>query len=182
MWTGLDTQCFVAYSDLKPENILLDDNGHCCLTDFGLAKDLAPDETATTFCGTPEYLGTDARYHCATRLTSVVWHSARDCVWCRSRQSCGLVESGYSPVRIDCRNPSILLAKRERGVCVSPENRLAGCLNLRSQMYNKITHGVLRFPPFLSTECKEMIVAVSAAVHSCDDRHPVLTTTTAAAP
>ncbi len=26
------------YRDLKPENILLDENGHCCLTDFGLSK------------------------------------------------------------------------------------------------------------------------------------------------
>jgi len=28
----------VVYRDLKPENILLDDNGHVCLTDFGLSK------------------------------------------------------------------------------------------------------------------------------------------------
>merc|ERR1712241_441635 len=47
----------VIYRDLKPENILLDDSGHICLTDFGLSKDLGPDnEDAHTFCGTPEYL------------------------------------------------------------------------------------------------------------------------------
>jgi len=47
----------VIYRDLKPENILLDDTGHICLTDFGLSKDLGPDnEDAHTFCGTPEYL------------------------------------------------------------------------------------------------------------------------------
>jgi len=47
----------VVYRDLKPENILLDQSGHICLTDFGLSKDLGPDnEDAHTFCGTPEYL------------------------------------------------------------------------------------------------------------------------------
>merc|ERR1712087_662164 len=47
----------VIYRDLKPENILLDHTGHVCLTDFGLSKDLGPDnEDAHTFCGTPEYL------------------------------------------------------------------------------------------------------------------------------
>jgi len=44
------------YRDLKPENILLDYSGHLCLTDFGLSKDIAEGEKATTFCGTPEYL------------------------------------------------------------------------------------------------------------------------------
>jgi len=47
----------VIYRDLKPENILLDNTGHICLTDFGLSKDLGPEnEEARTFCGTPEYL------------------------------------------------------------------------------------------------------------------------------
>ena len=47
----------IIYRDLKPENILLDDEGHVRITDFGLCRDKAPDETsAQTFCGTPEYL------------------------------------------------------------------------------------------------------------------------------
>jgi len=46
----------VVYRDLKPENILMDDEGHVCLTDFGMAKKLAKDEKTKSFVGTPEYL------------------------------------------------------------------------------------------------------------------------------
>ncbi|XP_060046425.1 serine/threonine-protein kinase Sgk2 isoform X5 [Erinaceus europaeus] len=47
----------IIYRDLKPENILLDSQGHVVLTDFGLCKEgVEPEETTSTFCGTPEYL------------------------------------------------------------------------------------------------------------------------------
>ena len=43
------------YRDLKPENILLANDGHICLTDFGLCKQNMFHNTPTdTFCGTPE--------------------------------------------------------------------------------------------------------------------------------
>jgi serine/threonine protein kinase len=52
----LHTNSFI-YRDLKPENILMHESGHVCLTDFGLAKELDPDQKeARTMCGTPEYL------------------------------------------------------------------------------------------------------------------------------
>jgi len=48
----------IIYRDLKPENILLTNEGHICLTDFGLCKEgiEKEDDRTGTFCGTPEYL------------------------------------------------------------------------------------------------------------------------------
>jgi len=48
----------IIYRDLKPENILLTNDGHICLTDFGLSKEgiEKEDDRTGTFCGTPEYL------------------------------------------------------------------------------------------------------------------------------
>ena len=53
--------CSVSTSFLL-QNILLNSDGHCVLTDFGLAKDFTgnsnenEDERARTLCGTMEYM------------------------------------------------------------------------------------------------------------------------------
>jgi serum/glucocorticoid-regulated kinase 2 len=43
--------CFSIFLD-----ILLDSDGHICITDFGLSKEITSEEGTHTFCGTPEYL------------------------------------------------------------------------------------------------------------------------------
>lgn len=47
----------IVYRDLKPENILIDEDGHICVADFGLAKYITSESYhAMTFAGTPMYV------------------------------------------------------------------------------------------------------------------------------
>ena len=47
----------IIHRDIKPENILVTASGHIKLADFGLCKELKPDQTMTsTFCGSVAYL------------------------------------------------------------------------------------------------------------------------------
>jgi len=113
----------VIYRDLKPENILLDDQGHVCLTDFGLSKDVAPEDKAHTFCGTPEYLAPE------------------------------IVTGAGHDKAVDWWSLGILLYELTVGIPPFYSQNV-------NEMYNKIQHGVLRFPPFLSEPCKNLIVAL----------------------
>jgi len=55
----------IMHRDLKPENILFDKYGYMMLTDFGLVKRFANEnDTATTFCGTPEYVAPEMVQGC----------------------------------------------------------------------------------------------------------------------
>jgi len=113
----------VIYRDLKPENILVDNTGHVVLTDFGLAKDVNPDEKTNTFCGTPEYLAPE------------------------------IVTGAGHDKAVDWWSLGILLYELTVGIPPFYSQNV-------NEMYNKIQHGVLRFPPFLTDPCKQIIVAL----------------------
>jgi len=113
--------CNFIYRDLKPENILMDEDGHVCLTDFGLSKDVDPDNPeATTFCGTPEYLAPE------------------------------ILAGGAHGKAVDWWSLGILLYELTVGIPPFYSQNV-------NEMYHKIQHGVLRFPPFLSEECKSLV-------------------------
>jgi serum/glucocorticoid-regulated kinase 2 len=111
------------YRDLKPENILLDDSGHVCLTDFGLAKEVDKDDAAHTFCGTPEYLAPE------------------------------IINGAGHGKAVDWWSLGILLYELTVGIPPFYSQNV-------NEMYNKIQHGVLRFPPFLSDQCKSLVMGL----------------------
>lgn len=111
----------VIYRDLKPENILLDPQGHVCLTDFGLAKEVEDGTHTQSFCGTPEYLAPE-------------------------------IVGGYPHDKaVDWWSLGILLYELTVGIPPFYSQNI-------DIMYKKIEQGILRFPPFLSDDCKALIV------------------------
>lgn len=112
----------VVYRDLKPENVLLDPEGHLCLTDFGLSKELSPEnQEAFTFCGTPEYLAPE------------------------------VIRGNGHTKAVDWWSVGILLYELVVGIPPFYSRNV-------NEMYDKIQHGVLKFPPFLSEDCRSVIV------------------------
>jgi len=112
------------YRDLKPENILMNEDGHVCLTDFGLAKELSSDtQVAKSFVGTPEYL--------APEMIQSLGHTKTVDWWCLG----------------------ILLYELTVGITPFYSGNV-------DEMYHKIVHAKIRFPPRLSDECKALISAL----------------------
>lgn len=113
----------VIYRDLKPENILLDDGGHVCLTDFGLAKEVEADLKTHTFCGTPEYLAPE------------------------------IVQGQGHDKAVDWWSLGILLYELTVGIPPFYSQNV-------NEMYSKIQSSALRFPQFVSENCKSLITGL----------------------
>ena len=62
----------IMHRDLKLENVMVDETGYIKIIDYGLAKMLADDEVAMSYCGTPEYLAPEMVSH-AGHDKSVDW-------------------------------------------------------------------------------------------------------------
>jgi hypothetical protein len=114
------------YRDLKPENILLDNQGHVCLTDFGLSKDMEVGAKAHTFCGTPEYL--------APEIVAGVGHDKAIDWWALGIL---LYELTVGIPPFYDANPNEMYVKIQRGVLRFPHYLSEHCKSIIVAMLNR---------------------------------------------
>ena len=100
----------IIHRDLKPENVLLRDDGHVCITDFGLAKEIGDLESARTLCGTSEYMAPEM-------LTRNGYGKGVD--WWSLGALCYEMLSGKPPFTAKTQKDLGELVNRNLSVCVS---------------------------------------------------------------
>mmetsp|Transcript_24373 Transcript_24373/g.35771 ORF Transcript_24373/g.35771 Transcript_24373/m.35771 type:complete len:671 (+) Transcript_24373:193-2205(+) len=98
----------IIHRDLKPENILLGADGHICLTDFGLAKEIQMEQHLRTLCGTSEYMAPEM-------LTRNGYGKAVD--WWSLGALCFEMLSGNPPFQAKSQNDLDRMILTERIVC-----------------------------------------------------------------
>ncbi|CAM9932709.1 unnamed protein product [Ectocarpus sp. 4 AP-2014] len=63
----------IVHRDVKPENFLMGKSGTLKLTDFGFARELAPDERLYSQFGTPEYVAAEVLSGCGHGMPVDLW-------------------------------------------------------------------------------------------------------------
>lgn len=157
---------------------MLDDDGHICLTDFGLSKVFDDDEEkeAKTFCGTPEYLGylpfsrIFSQYYCISK------HLEMRLNWINYIPKLTYKITIYLPKTIKMqlnhhktikKAPEIIQRKNytkavdwwSLGILLFELTVGHPPFHSKSpeEMYRQILSASVTFPPFLSPECTDLL-------------------------
>lgn len=122
----------IVYRDIKLENILLDEDGHVVLTDFGLSKEMQPEQVTHSYCGTVEYMAPEiVKGGAGGHDKTVDWWSLGVLLF--ELLTC---ESPFAPSREDCSQKEI---SRRILHCQPPipEDVTDGCRDLLEQLMHK---------------------------------------------
>ena len=108
--------------------MLIDRDGYAKLTDFGLSKqDIKDNESAKTFCGTPEYLAPEIVAEGSQHGKAVDWWSL----------GCIIYEmlTGQPPFQLKDNNRNDLFTKIKNCDIAMPQNITEPCLDLLQKLF-----------------------------------------------